>query len=175
MYSKHEMKAQLRGLGSAAVTGILVSMLATTQMFAQSATIAPAQKATTTTSATTTVPQTLQMSTEGAADTGVSSNSTIARLDLPAAPAPTAEANPGADPALGQQISRNLTSDTNNHKVKRPGQLAVGIIGAGIFAFGTYVTTKATRDQAAAAALFMTPGAVMMGFGFTLAFKPKSH
>jgi hypothetical protein len=165
MYSKHALKAQLRGLGTAAVTGLLVSMLATTQMFAQSATIAPAQSDTTNHNAA--------VSQNAPAET--SSSSLIAEANLPSAPAPVAEANPGADPALGQQAAKSLTSNSNGHKVQRPGQLAVGIAGAVIFGFGTYVTARATRDKAAAAGLFMAPGAVMMGFGFTLAFKPKSH
>lgn len=170
MYSRQVLKAQLRGVGSAALTGILISMLATTQMFAQSATLAPTQSGKTT---LTTVPQGAQMSTEGVADGEASSSSLVADANLPAAPAPVAAADPAPDP-LGQQAAKSLTSN-NDHKVKRPGQLAVGIIGAGIFGFGTYVTAKASKDQGLAALLFMTPGAVMMGFGFTLAFKPKNQ
>lgn len=172
MFSTQALRAQLRGLGTAAVTGFLVSMLATTQMFAQSATIAPAPGTTTTNNATATVPQNAALNNETPAES--SSSSLVAEANLPAAPAPAAEPAAAPDP-LGQAAVSKLTSNSGDHKVKRPGQLAVGIAGAVLMGFGTYIyaLNGSAKGRAIVGSMFFAPGAVMAGFGFTLAFKPK--
>ncbi|MGB7135754.1 MAG: hypothetical protein WBD46_10740 [Acidobacteriaceae bacterium] len=170
MHRTHAIRAQLRGLGSVALTGFLVSMLATTQTFAQSATLSA--RAETQTRTPITVPQNMEMITEGAANQPASSNSTVAELDLPSAPAPVADATPG-------QQSQKLTSSSssNDHKVKRPGQLAVAIIGCGLMGFGSYIYAEngSAAGRAVFGSIFFAPGAVMAAFGFHFAFKPKNQ
>jgi len=74
--------------------------------------------------------------------------------------------------------SQSLQTTTKSKGVQRPGQLIVGICGIPLIAFGTYVMTRSVSKGAglknAFGAAFLVPGALMSGFGFTLAFKPKN-
>lgn len=180
MFSTHAVRTRLRGAGTAVWTGILISMLATTPMFAQSASLAPAANANatdTTDNSPMTAPRNLVANTNSTTDRGASSVSLLAEANLPAAPAPVAAAGPAADP-LGQEAVKNLTSNNNQHKVKRPGQLAAGILGAGLMGIGAYIYAGGiggnAKGRGIVGSIFFAPGAVAAGFGFTLAFKPKN-
>jgi len=61
--------------------------------------------------------------------------------------------------------------------VQRPGMLVMGIAGLPLVALGTWIYA-AHGDAGARAAfgsLFFVPGALMSGFGFHYAFKPKTN
>ena len=174
MHRTHAIRTQLRGLGSVVLTGFLVSVVATTQTFAQSASLSTQPETPTRTALATPVHQNTEMITEGAANQAASSNSNVAELSLPSAPAPVADATPAPGP---QSQKLTSSSSTNDHRVKRPGQLAVAIIGCGLMGFGSYIYAEngSAVGRAVVGSIFFAPGAVMAAFGFHFAFKPKNQ
>jgi hypothetical protein len=105
--------------------------------------------------------------------------------DAPAAPAETSDsASLSMPPELkammddAAQNSQNLQSApaTKPHGIQRPGMLVMGIVGAMGMGLGAllYASDKGTLEaRAAGGSILFAPGAVMAGFGFYYAFKPK--
>lgn len=63
-----------------------------------------------------------------------------------------------------------------SHGVQRPGMLIMGIVGIplAIIGVGIYsISTNETGKKVAVGSIFFVPGALMSGFGFYYAFKPK--
>jgi hypothetical protein len=75
------------------------------------------------------------------------------------------------------QQGQSLQSTQKSKGVQRPGMLIMGIAGLAPLALGTWIYAAHGSGAARAAfgSLFFVPGALMSGFGFTLAFKPKNN
>jgi hypothetical protein len=61
--------------------------------------------------------------------------------------------------------------------IQRPGMLIMGIAGLPLMAFGAAIYAGHGNGGARAAfgSVFFAPGALMTGFGFHYAFKPKNQ
>jgi hypothetical protein len=64
------------------------------------------------------------------------------------------------------------------HGVQQPGMLTMGILGLPFMALGAlfYVAAPSSKNAGAAVgvgSIFFVPGALMSGFGFHYAFKPR--
>jgi hypothetical protein len=75
--------------------------------------------------------------------------------------------------------SQSLQSTPKSKGLQRPGMLVMGIAGLPLAAWGTWIMTRSVSKDAGLkdglGAAFLVPGALMIGFGFTLAFKPKNN
>lgn len=75
--------------------------------------------------------------------------------------------------------SQSLQSTPKSKGLQRPGMLVMGIAGLPLAALGTWIMTRSVSKDAGLkdglGAAFLVPGALMIGFGFTLAFKPKNN
>lgn len=63
-----------------------------------------------------------------------------------------------------------------SHGIQRPGMLIMGIVGIPIafIGVGIYsINTRETGKKIGLGSAFFVPGALMSGFGFYFAFKPK--
>ncbi len=168
----HAIRAQLRGIGRCATTGMLVGLLAT-QAFALN-----------TPTASTNDNQ--QLSTQTPDLPLISEDSATPEAALPSAPAPIADPSTVSsqvpdkmDLMLDPAAAANASSSTTNnpapkkHKI-RPGMLALGIVGAAAAGMGAYIFSIKTSDTGAKDALgtmFLAPGAAAAGLGFYFAFK----
>jgi hypothetical protein len=77
------------------------------------------------------------------------------------------------------QQSQSLAAPKSTSKgIQRPGMLVMGIAGIPVLALGTWIWTRSVSKDSGLkdglGAAFTVPGALMVGFGFTLAFKPKN-
>jgi hypothetical protein len=79
-----------------------------------------------------------------------------------------------------KQNSQNLQSApaAKPHGVQQPGMLVLGIAGLPLLGLGSlfYVAAAGKKNAGPAVAVgsvFFVPGALMSGFGFYFAFKPK--
>ena len=173
----HAIRAQLRGIGRCATTGILVGLLAT-QAFALNA---PAAS----TSDSQPSASTLQLTTQTPDLPLISEDSATPEASLPSAPAPIADPSTVSsqvpdkmdlllDPAAASGSSSTTSTTTpKKHKI-RPGMLALGIVGAAAAGMGAYIFSIKTTDTGAKDALgtmFLAPGAAAAGLGFYFAFK----
>jgi len=167
----HAIRAQLRGIGRCATTGILVGLLAT-QAFGLSAPAASTNDS--------------QQLTTQTPDLPLISEASATPEALPSAPAPIADPSTVSsqvpdkmdlmlDPAAASGSSSTTSSTTapKKHKI-RPGMLALGIVGAAAAGMGAYIFSIKTTDTGAKDALgtmFLAPGAAAAGLGFYFAFK----
>lgn len=174
----HAIRAQLRGIGRCATTGILVGLLAT-QAFALNAPAASTNDSQPSAS-------TLQLTTQTPDLPLISEDSATPDASLPSAPAPIADPSTVSsqvqdkmdlmlDPAAASGSSSTTSSTTapKKHKI-RPGMLALGIVGAAAAGMGAYIFSIKTTDTGAKDALgtmFLAPGAAAAGLGFYFAFK----
>lgn len=177
----HAIRAQLRGTGRCAMTGMLVGLLAT-QAFALSG---PA------TSTTADEPdanpaQAIQLSSQSPADLPlISEDNSTTDAALPSEPAPADPVVASShvpdsydlmlEPANTNASSTSSTTAPKKHKI-RGGMLAMGIAGAGLAGFGAYIfslnaNAKSTGLKDSVGTAFLAPGAAMAGLGFYFAFK----
>lgn len=181
MNRPNALGAQLRGAVRCALTGILVSLLAVPS-FAQSAQPA-AQAGQPALAYAGTIPETNSDSTNLPL---IASNTGLPDLNLLAAPteaAPDAMATsalPNLDKAMKEAVDnqgQQLTNAQPHHGVQRPGMLVLGIVGAAAMGMGAYIYALHGSGSARAilGSMFMAPGAVAAGFGFTYAFKPHNQ
>lgn len=176
--------AHLRAAGRCALTGVLVSLLAVPS-FAQGA--QPSAAAETTTPATAaTALETTSSSTPLpliAADADIPD---LGPLGQPAAsgpedPQPIALSSlPDLHEAMKDALAnqgQQLTSTKQHHGVQRPGMLVLGIVGGAAMGMGgfIYALNGSAKARALLGTMFMAPGAVAAGFGFTYAFKPHKR
>lgn len=166
----HAIRAQLRGIGRCATTGMLVGLLAT-QAFGLNAPAASTNDS-------------QQLSTQTPDLPLIADDSAAPEASLPSAPAPMAEGSLVSsqvpdkmdlmlDPAAGNASSTTNGATVKKHKV-RPGFLALGIVGAAAAGMGAYIFSIKTSDTGAKDALgtmFLAPGAAAAGLGFYFAFK----
>ncbi len=169
--------AQLGGAGRCAVTGILVSLLASPG-FAQGAQPAAPDHFTPATAGA--APE-----TNGANLPLVATNTGLPDLKLLAQPAEAApeaiatSALPNLDKAMKDAVDQGqqLTSTQRRHGIQRPGFLVLGIAGVAAMGMGGYIYALHGSGSARAilGTMFMAPGAVAAGFGFHYAFKPHNQ
>lgn len=176
--------AHLRAAGRCALTGILVGLLAVPS-FAQSAQPAAQENQATPAMAGTT----LATTTDAANLPLIASAADVPDLSLLGQPSATAPENPepivtSSLPDLNKAMKeavdnqgQQLTSTTQHHGVQRPGMLVLGIVGAAAMGMGgfIYALNGSARARAILGTMFMAPGAVAAGFGFTYAFKPHNQ
>ena len=174
--------AHLRAAGRCAVTGILVSLLAVPS-FAQGA--QPAAQANPATLATA---GTTLATTSHATNLPLIAAAEVPDLNLLGQPADSAPENPepiatSSLPDLHSAMKdavanqgQQLTSTTQHRGVQRPGFLVLGIVGAPAMGMGAYIYALHGSGSARAilGTMFMAPGAVAAGFGFTYAFRPHN-
>jgi hypothetical protein len=193
MTQLHKVGARLGAVGRCALVGMLVGMLATQGVAEGAATAsqqAPAKPE------TTSVPngsQTEQINLARTANLPLASQDSVtadvnALPDAPMESAGTSESSSLTMPPElkammddAKQNSQNLQSApaSKQHGVQRPGMLALGIVGLPFLGLGSLFYVAAAGDHKNAAAgfavgsIFFVPGALMCGFGFHYAFKPK--
>ncbi len=188
----HAVGAWLGAIGRCFLVGMLVGMLATQAVAEGAATVSsqtPAKPETTSVpsgtpeqinfATTTNLPLTSQDNSDGDLN---------ALPDAPTAPAGTSDsASLAMPPELkammddAKQSSQNLqpAPAAKPHGVQRPGMLVMGIAGIPLLGLGAlYYSAAAGGNKnggkaVAAGTIFFVPGALMSGFGFYLAFKPK--
>jgi hypothetical protein len=167
----HAIRAQLRGIGRCAVTGMLVGLLAT-QAFALNAPAAPSSDS--------------QLTTQTPDLPLIAEDNAMPEASLPSAPAPVADASVVSSQvtrrmdlmlaADGQNaVSSSTSTPPKKHKI-RGGMLAMGIAGCGLAGIGAYIfslntNSKSTGLKDGLGTAFLAPGAAMAGLGFYFAFK----
>jgi hypothetical protein len=192
MTQLHKVGARLSAIGRCAFVGMLVGMLAT-QGAAEGAATASQQSPAK--PETTSVPSGSQMEQINLA-TAVNlplttqDNAAADVNALPDAPMESAGTNESSSltmpPELkammddAKQNSQSLqpASGTKPHGVQQPGMLVLGIAGLPLLGLGSlfYVAAAGKKNAGPAVAVgsvFFVPGALMSGFGFYFAFKPK--
>ncbi len=188
----HTVGARFGAISRCALVGMLVGMLATQAVAEGAATASQQSPAKPETTSVPSNPETQQISLATTTnlplapqDSAVADGNALP--DAPTAPAGTSDsASLTMPPDLkammddAAQNSQNLQSApaTKPHGVQRPGMLAMGIIGLPFLAFGSlfYVLAPGSKNAGAVVAvgsIFFVPGALMSGFGFHYAFKPK--
>lgn len=173
--------AHLRVAGRCALTGILLSLLAVPS-FAQGAQPAAQEnQATPATAGTTMTPASAATSLPL-----IASAAEVPDLNLlgqpPASPIEdpqtiVSSSLPDLNKAMKEAVDnqgQQLTSPTTHHGIQRPGFLVLGIAGAAAMGVGAYIYALhgSGSERAILGTMFMAPGAVAAGFGFTYAFKP---
>ncbi len=191
----HIVGARLGAIGRCALVGVLVGMLATQAVAEGAATVSspqtPAKPETTNVSSGT--PEQINLATT--ANLPLTSQD-ISDADPGALPnAPTTAPEGTSDSASltmppelkammddAKQNSENLQQApaAKPHGVQRPGMLVMGILGIPLLGLGAlYYSAAAGGNRnggkaVAAGTIFFVPGALMSGFGFYFAFKPKN-
>lgn len=173
----HAIRAQLRGVGRCAMTGMLAGLLAT-PTFALSASGVGAGRQ----------PDAAQSSTNATLDTTPEAPDTLPYIstdsstgeenalpEAPAAPESVSLVSPTRTDLLASanESSTTSTSTTKKHHV-RGGFIALGVVGAVAAGMGAYIFSIKTSDTGAKDALgtmFLAPGAAAAGLGFYFAFK----
>jgi hypothetical protein len=184
--------ARLGAIGRCALVGMLVGMLAT-QAVAEGAPITNSQAlAKPETASVPSGSQTEQINLATTANLPLAARDSAA-ADLNALPdAPMESAGTSESSSLtmppelkammddAKQNSQNLQSApaAKPHGVQQPGMLVLGIAGLPLLGLGSlfYVAAAGKKNAGPAVAvgsIFFVPGALMSGFGFYFAFKPK--
>lgn len=185
--------AQLSVIGRCALVGMLVGMLAT-QAVAEGATVvSPQSPAKPETANVPSGSQTEQISLATTANLPLGPRDNVdadmnAMPDAPTAQTGTSDSSSLTMPpdlkAMMDDASQNSQSiqpapATKPHGVQRPGMLMMGIAGLPLLGLGAlfYVAAAGAHKNAAAGvvvgSVFFVPGALMSGFGFYYAFKPR--
>jgi hypothetical protein len=184
--------ARLGAVGRGALVGMLVGMLAT-QGVAEGATVmSPQSPAKPETASVPNGSQTEQINLEATANFPLAAQDSAAAdvnalPNAPTAPAGTSESSSVTMPPElkammddAKQNSQNLQSApaAKPHGVQQPGMLVLGIAGLPLLGLGSlfYVAAAGKKNAGPAVAVgsvFFVPGALMSGFGFYFAFKPK--
>jgi hypothetical protein len=193
MTQLHKVGARLGPVGRCAFVGMLVGMLAI-QGVAEGATAVsqqlPAKPETTSVPSSSQIDQinlataaNLPLATQDSATADVN-----ALPDEPVESAATSESSSLTMPPElkammddAKQSSQSLepAPAAKPHGVQQPGMLVLGIAGLPLLGLGSlfYVAAAGDHKNAAAAlavgSVFFVPGALMSGFGFHYAFKPK--
>ena len=187
MNQLHTVGARLGAVGRCALVGMLVGMLATQAVAEGAAVVTPKTSA---------KPETTNVPSGSLEQINLATTENLPltsqdNADLNALPdAPTASTGSSDSASLtmppelkammddAAQNSQNLQSApaTKPHGIQRPGMLVMGIVGAMGMGLGAllYASDKGTLEaRAAGGSILFAPGAVMAGFGFYYAFKPK--
>lgn len=168
----------------------LAAIFTATQMPAQDAAAAAPQSAAQQTAGAPTgasqpaVPETSTASTAQAASSRRLAPGTDSLPESPAAAAPNSEsASVTMPPEMrammldAAQQSQSLQPAKAKQGVQQPGMLVLGIAGLPLLALGSwiYVAKGSAAARAGFGSMFFVPGALMSGFGFHYAFKPKNN
>jgi hypothetical protein len=169
----HTIRAQFRGLGRCALTGMLVGMLATPTFALSTPTLTNHEDDASTRGAmletTAEAPDALPMIADDGADVNALPEAPMAESASLIAPAK-------ADllaAAVGSDSSTTSTSTVKKHHV-RGGFIALGVVGGIAAGMGAYIFSIKTSNTGARDALgtmFLAPGAAAAGLGFYFAFK----
>lgn len=170
MKTPHAIRAQLRGIGRCATTGMLVGLLAT-RAFALNAPTASSNDS-------------QQLTTQTPDLPFIATGNGMPEASLPSAPVPIEDASVSSqapekmdlmlDPAAASSSSATTNGTTEKKHKIRPGFLALGIVGAAAAGLGAYIfsiRTSATGTKDALGTMFLAPGAAAAGLGFYFAFK----
>jgi hypothetical protein len=192
MTQLHRVGARLGAIGRCAFVGMLVGMLAT-QGVAEGVPITNSQSpAKPETASVPNGSQTEQINLATTANLPLAAQDSAAAgvnalPDAPMEPAGTSESSSLTMPPElkammddAKQNSQNLQPASANkpHGVQQPGMLVLGIAGLPLLGLGSlfYVAAAGKKNAGPAVAVgsvFFVPGALMSGFGFYFAFKPK--
>jgi hypothetical protein len=192
MTQLHMVGARLIAIGRCALVGMLVGMLAT-QAVAEGATaVSPQTSAKPETASVPSGSELEQIQLVGTTNLPLAAqnNFDAAINALPDAPMESMGTSESSSltmpPELkammddAKQNSQNLQSApaAKPHGVQQPGMLVLGIAGLPLLGLGSlfYVAAAGKKNAGPAVAVgsvFFVPGALMSGFGFYFAFKPK--
>jgi len=183
--------ARLGAIGRCALVGMLVGVLATQAVAEGAATVSPQTPAKPeTTSVPSGTPEQINLATTVNLSLTSQDNSGADVSALPDAPTAPSGSSDSASLTMPPELKAMMDDASKNsqslqpapaskpHGVQQPGMLTIGILGLPFMALGAlfYVAAPGSKNAGAAVgvgSIFFVPGALMSGFGFHYAFKPR--
>jgi hypothetical protein len=193
MTQLHKVGARFGAIGRCAFVGMLVGMLAT-QAVAEGATPVSPQSPTkpeTTSAQSDSQTEQLSLTTTVNLPLAAQDSSDAAMNALPDAPMESTGTSESSSLTMPPELKAMMDDARQNsqslqpapatkpHGVQRPGMLVMGIAGIPLLGLGALFYSAAAGGNknagkaVVAGSIFFVPGALMSGFGFYLAFKPK--
>lgn len=190
MTKLHKMGARLRVIGRCVLVGMLTGMLATQAVAVGAAPVSQKTPAMPETASVPSGSRTEQISLATTVNLPLTpAEGTKADLSaLPDAPTAMAGTSDSASLAMPPELKAMMNDAVQNaqnvqpapakksHGLQRPGMLIMGIVGIPLVFIGVgiySINTNETSKKIGVGSAFFVPGALMSGFGFYLAFKPK--
>ncbi|MGA2909876.1 MAG: hypothetical protein ABSE36_19425 [Terracidiphilus sp.] len=189
MNQLHTVGARLGAVGRCALVGMLVGMLATQAVAEGAAVVTPKTSAK---PETTNVPSGSleQINLATTENLPLTSQDNADLNALPDAPTASTGSSDSASLTMPPELKAMMDDASKNsqnlqpapaskpHGVQQPGMLTMGILGLPFMALGAlfYVAAPSSKNAGAAVgvgSIFFVPGALMSGFGFHYAFKPR--